>query len=84
MYISNNRSFGIIPTRVGTSLLLSQRREGCRDHPHACGDKFKEFIGGSHDAGSSPRVWGQEERGYFAIGGEGIIPTRVGTSISKI
>ena len=70
----------IIPTRVGTSLLLSQRREGCRDHPHACGDKFKEFIGGSHDAGSSPRVWGQVVDPYYLIKCAGIIPTRVGTS----
>ena len=30
----------IIPTRVGTSLLLVQRCKARRDHPHACGDKL--------------------------------------------
>ena len=53
-----------------------------KDHPHACGDKTAEGLCTGRTIGSSPRVWGQEvgRTIYQAIGG--IIPTRVGTSIS--
>ena len=50
---------GIIPTRVGTSVLVRWQYEATKDHPHACGDKIvlvaEEFV----IRGSSPRVWGQ-------------------------
>ena len=31
---------GIIPTRVGTSPIISDIFSNVRDHPHACGDKM--------------------------------------------
>ena len=30
---------GIIPTRVGTSVLVVLKIAAVEDHPHACGDK---------------------------------------------
>ena len=73
---------GIIPTRVGTSV-LSACPCLCRwDHPHACGDKRYVTLVKVGMLGSSPRVWGQveliDELGTL----EGIIPTRVGTRLA--
>ena len=74
----------IIPTRVGTShsryLLLSARE----DHPHACGDKNMREILFRAKLGSSPRVWGQVCHAVAVADGEGIIPTRVGTSSAEL
>ena len=82
---ANGLSFGrIIPTRVGTSLLLSQRRQECRDHPHACGDKLPLLVRHRLFAGSSPRVWGQAHGDYDEKLMAGIIPTRVGTSLLSL
>ena len=49
----------IIPTRVGTRLLLRRSALRQRDHPHACGDKVKVTLTNCLITGSSPRVWGQ-------------------------
>ena len=73
----------IIPTRVGTSLLLSQRIRGFRDHPHACGDKFDMRFPQAFALGSSPRVWGQVKLLSLSMPLARIIPTRVGTSHSQ-
>ena len=51
--------YGIIPTRVGTSLSGSEYRPILRDHPHACGDKIISATVRRNSVGSSPRVWGQ-------------------------
>ena len=75
--------FGIIPTRVGT------RRRGCVtacrtwDHPHACGDKTNILARPLITRGSSPRVWGQVSFNKCANLHIRIIPTRVGTRLSK-
>ena len=53
---------GIIPTRVGTRKLLFPPFRGCRDHPHACGDKLHLDSRYLALSGSSPRVWGQGKR----------------------
>ena len=73
--------FGIIPTRVGTSLSRHSCYMIIKDHPHACGDKSEQYtlIGGA--GGSSPRVWGQVSYFLGCILNVGIIPTRVGTSL---
>ena len=52
----------IIPTRVGTSTVVSVLDCLYWDHPHACGDKRSRRDGGFRRNGSSPRVWGQELR----------------------
>ena len=70
---------GIIPTRVGTSFFVYQRRIKLQDHPHACGDKVAVPAKQTHLVGSSPRVWGQEFFRCAAKYDVRIIPTRVGT-----
>ena len=74
---------GIIPTRVGTSVSKWWDKFLGEDHPHACGDKVNLSPFGVSARGSSPRVWGQAT--HFSVSGVslGIIPTRVGTRISK-
>ena len=51
----------IIPTRVGTSMLVSGEASLTEDHPHACGDKVEQSPSCEGLLGSSPRVWGQEQ-----------------------
>ena len=72
---------GIIPTRMGTSICFSSCPVGCRDHPHAYGDKDSKRFFPEPTAGSSPRVWGQVYDIYFLLNCLGIIPTRMGTSM---
>ena len=77
---NNQRSYRIIPTRVGTSVFWLDIVLRYQDHPHACGDKLilvkllRIFLG------SSPRVWGQVIPQINVTFNHGIIPTRVGTS----
>ena len=72
----------IIPTRVGTSSSTGGAFFARVDHPHACGDKCSKLYGLDFYYGSSPRVWGQDIKADAQVAGEGIIPTRVGTSRS--
>ena len=70
----------IIPTRMGTSILVVRISPSTKDHPHAYGDKAKaprNFISAS---GSSPRVWGQDLFSSCLLAIYRIIPTRMGTS----
>ena len=50
----------IIPTRMGTSEFAVRVKKDKKDHPHAYGDKQRLYCVYQHDAGSSPRVWGQD------------------------
>ena len=52
--------FRIIPTRMGTSTAVVKAYPITWDHPHAYGDKDKVKKAGFTNAGSSPRVWGQD------------------------
>ena len=49
----------IIPTRVGTRIMLGKMNLIHGDHPHACGDKPLKADFNVSASGSSPRVWGQ-------------------------
>ncbi len=71
----------IIPTRVGTSNPRRYVQSKVQDHPHACGDKHQYRHERSGHNGSSPRVWGQVHAIEDVRWSEGIIPTRVGTSM---
>ena len=71
----------IIPTRVGTSTSIDTNAAGIMDHPHACGDKGVTSFIKPAIVGSSPRVWGQVHAIEDVRWSEGIIPTRVGTSM---
>ena len=83
LYISTVSVFqGIIPTRVGTSIMTCDYRVDDEDHPHACGDKVWSANTIFGIVGSSPRVWGQELVSLLTYSTSGIIPTRVGTRLN--
>ena len=71
----------IIPTRVGTSIILSIIFLLPLNHPHACGDKTQIGYISMIELGSSPRVWGQDSNYIGNNSNRRIIPTRVGTRI---
>ena len=71
----------IIPTRVGTRCFFRTVFALQQDHPHACGDKIRFRNGRRTISKSSPRVWGQDICVTRVELLNGIIPTRVGTSI---
>ena len=71
--------WGIIPTRVGTSLGQLSHIALYEDHPHACGDKTDLLRLVLVISESSPRVWGQDTIQQISQKLLGIIPTRVGT-----
>ena len=73
----------IIPTRVGTSGNGAVRIYPKEDHPHACGDKHRQQPVFFIVAGSSPRVWGQDQQILYKSYERRIIPTRVGTRLKK-
>ncbi len=75
------KNFGIIPTRMGTSILLCVVLYRGTDHPHAYGDKYRFKVARTLDNGSSPRVWGQGEMIFQRIQQLRIIPTRMGTRL---
>ena len=75
---------GIIPTRVGTRTCCLCLYRYLQDHPHACGDKNSGILPSPSEQGSSPRVWGQGVACKAVITAVGIIPTRVGTSVSRL
>ena len=52
--------FGIIPTRMGTSIAGMPKKTINEDHPHAYGDKKIKSGYSPLFSGSSPRVWGQD------------------------
>ena len=76
------KSAGIIPTRVGTRYIPSFLPHSDGDHPHACGDKPFLIAMFHKSPGSSPRVWGQGNQLNYSAHVKGIIPTRVGTSMT--
>ena len=68
--------------RVGTSHFIVRKIAQTWDHPHACGDKFCQQIKPQIIKGSSPCVWGQVSKCFAGSAPAGIIPMRVGTSIT--
>ena len=57
----------IIPTRMGTRIILISLLVTTKDHPHAYGDKSGKLTNFRIKQGSSPRVWGQVERRDTAV-----------------
>ena len=82
--LSESEMGGIIPTRVGTSCKARTLDGNSQDHPHACGDKSHIALFNCVLVGSSPRVWGQVLDAITMVSFIGIIPTRVGTSKSRL
>ena len=75
--------YGIIPTRMGTSLRVHRAVQQAWDHPHAYGDKFRKCCIHRDLIGSSPRVWGQVILCKLENGNVRIIPTRMGTRYNR-
>ena len=75
---------GIIPTRMGTSLLAFWGNCDSRDHPHAYGDKLSLHTVQYRLYGSSPRVWGQDSSSDEHQLSQRIIPTRMGTRFPRV
>ena len=75
----SKRFRGIIPMRVGTSLVRKVCVISFKDHPHACGDKRSSFAKYPLSPGSSPCVWGQVQPIVVDKDNSRIIPMRVGT-----
>ena len=73
---------GIIPTRMGTRFNDFIKSFAYWDHPHAYGDKLISTLDSKRSPGSSPRVWGQDNKKLDVNNGVRIIPTRMGTSLS--
>ena len=63
---------------------ITYGRQGFKDHPHACGDKYLSLSHFLILSGSSPRVWGQGSIILLGLSLIGIIPTRVGTSTAPL
>ena len=69
---------------MGTRVLITRPRHTFKDHPHAYGDKIFSMKLETPLIGSSPRVWGQACVCPPARWAVGIIPTRMGTSLSML
>ena len=74
----------IIPTRMGTRMVIFGTVQRWKDHPHAYGDKAFIFVKSNAILGSSPRVWGQGHYNCRLLQSKGIIPTRMGTRTSTV
>ena len=48
--------------RVGTSHIQNLSAFQAEDHPHACGDKSSDCATTGAAVGSSPCVWGQDDK----------------------
>ena len=68
--------------RVGTRFKSCISYSLRQDHPHACGDKTVHKSRFCFCIISSPCVWGQDKNGNLVPVSAGIIPMRVGTSIT--
>ena len=69
-----------IPTRVGNTPQVVASTTITAVHPHACGEYATLRLYFSVMAGSSPRVWGIPQLGFYEAGPARFIPTRVGNT----
>ena len=70
----------ITPADAGTSRPHPARAQRLEDHPRGCGDKSIPMGIGRFEAGSPPRMRGQELPAQFDDFREGITPADAGTS----
>ena len=75
---------GIIPTRVGTTLVGIAALARALDHPHTRGDHPASDMAWANHEGSSPHAWGPRDGVAGVERAHGIIPTRVGTTLHGI
>ena len=69
-----------IPTHVGNTRRC-QLLPGVKSvHPHACGEHAPSTVSSQRNTGSSPRMWGTQQRRYAAGCPARFIPTHVGNT----
>ena len=73
----------IIPTRVGTSVIVFIPLEKFRIIPTRVGTRYACIQISLYTPGSSPRVWGQDYDNSADLDNDRIIPTRVGTRVKN-
>ena len=71
---------GLIPTCVGSTMLLSSMRTGMPAHPHVCGEHSTRPVKTLTHLGSSPRVWGARSACASYSARSRLIPTCVGST----
>ena len=75
-----HRAAGITPARAGKSNWSAALTAAIKDHPRACGEKFRCCGCGSSLQGSPPRVRGKDQLGGRVDTEKGITPARAGKS----
>ena len=71
---------GITPARAGKSPVSRAFLLFYRDHPRACGEKFRRWTRPALSMGSPPRVRGKDIMARGNFNGAGITPARAGKS----
>ena len=69
-----------IPTGVGNTSMRTLCAHQCSVHPHGCGEHLTSQRIWPLFHGSSPRVWGTQQRGYTYRADHRFIPTGVGNT----
>ena len=72
-----------IPTHVGNTNSWSPRTTRLPVHPHACGEHCAMDRGKRGPGGSSPRMWGTQDRAIELLTIQRFIPTHVGNTTRK-
>ena len=72
-----------IPTPVGNTGFLSADKVAMAVHPHACGEHKTSVTKTMTTLGSSPRLWGTQNKPYLSPRSLRFIPTPVGNTLSS-
>ncbi len=79
-FAQTRRKARFIPTLVGNAVVVSSRCYGFPVHPHACGERFSQRPFLARYSGSSPRLWGTQNKRLNLRIKERFIPTLVGNA----
>ena len=74
----------VIPTRVGKAVMQNRGDAAYPGHPHACGESPLVHHRPVAVGGSSPRVWGKQNRHRGGHRLLRVIPTRVGKATGSL
>ena len=77
LHLPNQR---FIPTPVGNTISCGCSRSHMAVHPHACGEHVQSASDARSVSGSSPRLWGTQQRGGYGGKNCRFIPTPVGNT----
>ena len=74
---------GIIPAYAGSTLRLTQTRQGFRDHPRIRGEHQLKDMEPAVESGSSPHTRGAPQKHHLPFPHRGIIPAYAGSTAIK-